>query len=93
MSDAHMDAPVGAPKKPTAKPVEAPPAEADRVDGLVKARFVDVQAVFSPTQGVICYGDEFMVTAEQLEHDPRFIAWAESWVPDPALLAASKLEG
>lgn len=63
------------------------------VDELVPARFVDVQAVFSPSQGVITYGDQFLVTPEQLEQDPRFIPWADDWTPDSAALAASTLEG
>ena len=63
------------------------------VDELVPARFVDVQAVFSPQQGVITYGDLFLVTEEQLAHDPRFVPWADDWTPDPALMAAATLEG
>ena len=63
------------------------------VDELVKARFVDVQAVFSPGQGVITYGAEFWVTAEQLDGDPRLVVWSDDWTPDPALVAAATLEG
>lgn len=66
-------------------PVAPPP--------MVVARFVDVQSVLSPSQGLIGYGDPFEVTAEQLAHDPRLIAWSDDWTPDPAALAAANLEG
>ncbi len=77
-----------APRNTTPPAVEAVP-----VAELAKARYVDVQAVFSPGQGVIAYGDEFWVTAEQLDSDPRFNVWSDDWTPDPALVAAATLEG
>lgn len=70
-----------------------PPPEPADVEPIVKARFVDVQAVFVPGQGIVRYGDPIDVTAGQLAGDPRFIPWADDWTPDPAAAAASTLEG
>jgi hypothetical protein len=68
---------------------ECPASLPDRVP----ARWLDAQAVFNREQGLICYGDPIWVSAEQLADDPRLTAWADGWTPDPAVLAASQLEG
>jgi hypothetical protein len=63
-------------------PLEDAPGE------LVKARWVDDNpaGVFNPEQGLIRYGDAFLVTAEQLEQDPRLEPWSEAWRPDQKVL-------
>lgn len=76
-----------APRKPDPEVLAVP------VDELVQARYIDVQPVYSPGQGVIAYGDPFLVTAEQLAGDSRLIPWADDWTPDPALVATATLEG
>ncbi len=76
-----------APRSRPAEQVDETPAP------LVQARFVDVQAVYTPSQGVITYGDPIWVTGEQLDQDVRFVPWSDDWTPDPALEAAAGLEG
>lgn len=84
------------PDPPDHYPDQPPPAvagEAAPPASRVRARFVDVQTVYSPSQGLIGYGDLFEVSAEQLATDPRLIAWSDDWTPTPAALAATTLEG
>lgn len=78
------------PSKP-ASPVADP---ADTENPMVQARWVDVQAVLVPGQGIVRYGDPITVSAEQLASPAHStIAWSDDWTPDPTLLAQATLEG
>lgn len=62
--------------------------------GPVRARWVDVQAVFVPDQGLVRYGDEIWVSVEQLgsvQHPT--VPWSDEWVADPTLAAQAVQEG
>lgn len=77
------------PPKPTS-------ASAELADDnqMVTARWVDVQAVLVPDQGIVRYGDPITVSAEQLASPQHTtIAWSDDWTPDPTLLAQATLEG
>jgi hypothetical protein len=71
------------------------PAPADATPELpVRARWVDTQAVFVPSQGIVRYGDEIWVTAEQLASPGQpTIPWSDDWVADEALAAIAMKEG
>lgn len=84
--------------KPPAPPTDEPAATDALVvpvtpaDERVRVRFVDVQAVMVAGR-IVRYGDDLVVTVEQLAADPRFIPYLEDWTPDPAAVAAATLEG
>ena len=70
--------------------------EVDAVDtdGPVRARWVDVQSVFVPDQGLVRYGDEIWVWAEQLvsaQHPT--VPWSDDWVADQTLADQAVQEG
>lgn len=96
---ATADDPAAAPVEPVALDVPAPPPPAE-TPAPVKARWVDVQTVFVPGQGLIGYGDPIQVSPEQLAGDSHpTIAWDDAWTADPVLLEQAtkiddpKLEG
>jgi len=63
-------------------------------DGPVRARWVDVQAVFVPDQGLVRYGAEIWVSAEQLESAQHpTVPWSDDWVPDQMLADQAVQEG
>lgn len=73
---------------PTSEPPAATPSD------QVRARWVDVQTVMVPGQGLVGYGAEVMVSAEQLAAAAHpTIVWDDAWVPSPDLLTQSTLEG
>jgi hypothetical protein len=70
------------------------PATVDPAPEYVPARWVDVQPVFVPGQGLVCYGDPISVSVEQLASPAHTtIPWADDWTPDPALIAQSQKVG
>ena len=100
MRDNDEDLDLGAPDGPdeglVAEPVFAtadvsqvripePPAEKAEP---VRARWVHPEPVFNAELGIIQYGDELLVSPEQLE-DPNTpaIAWDDNWTPDPDVAA------
>lgn len=71
-----------------------PSASIEPAAEYVPARWVDVQPVFVPGQGLVCYGDQITVTVEQLASPGHTtIPWADDWTPDPALIAQSQKVG
>lgn len=74
--------------------ITEPAARADEPIAPVAARWVDVQAVFVPGQGLVRYGDRIMVTPEQLASPAHTtIPWTDDWTPDAALAAQAEIEG
>ena len=70
------------------------PAPVDPAPEYVTARWVDVQPVFVPGQGLVCYRDPISVSVEQLASPAHTtIPWAADWTPDPALIAQSQKVG
>lgn len=66
----------------------------DVVDGPVRARWVSVQTVFVPGRGLVRYGDEIEVSAEQLlSPDHPTVPWSDDWVADPTLAGQALQEG
>jgi hypothetical protein len=73
---------------------EPPALRADDQNPYVQARWVDVQTVFVPGQGLIRYGDPITVTAEQLASPSHStIPWSDDWTPDAAIAAQAEVEG
>lgn len=79
--------------QPPAAPAEAPPLDTRaevpaprEVTDLVRARWVGAP-VFNPEQGLVDYGGEIYVTAEQLADGATpAIEWRETWQPDPVMV-------
>ncbi len=70
---------------------EPPAVTAD--NQYVTARWVDVQTVFVPGQGLVRYGGAITVTAEQLASPTHTtIPWSDDWTPDAALAAQAEIE-
>jgi hypothetical protein len=69
-------------------------AAGPEVEGPVRARWVSVQTVLVPGRGLVRYGDEIWVSAEQLASaDHPTIVWSDDWVVDEQLAAQARAEG
>lgn len=64
------------------------------IAGPRRARWVDVQTVFVPDQGIVAYGDEIWVSSEQLDTPEHpTVPWSDDWAPDTAIAAQAAQEG
>ena len=70
------------------------PSDAPAPVEYVVARWTEQQTVMVPGQGLVRYGDPITVTVEQLaQAEHPTIVWSDTWTPNPAVMAASRLEG